>query len=42
MINGSPKTIYISPLEKGDHPGLDASNFFDASRIKYQSLIESI
>ena len=30
MFNKIPKIICISPLEKRDHPELDASNFLDA------------
>ena len=35
-----PRTVYTSPLEKGDHPELDASDELDLDGIRnYQSLI---
>jgi hypothetical protein len=35
-----PRTVYSSPLEKGDHPEMDTSEFLDATGIEqYQSLI---
>ena len=40
MFGEKPKEIYMSPLEKGDHPELDTSDLLDADGIqKYQSMI---
>ena len=38
-----PKTNVGAPLEKGDHPEMDTSDFLDAEKIKlYQSLIGAL
>ena len=43
MFGEKPKTKYKSPLEGGDYPELDQSEFLDATGTqKYQSLIGSI
>ena len=43
MFGEKPKTIYTSPLEKGDHPELDTSDELDMDGIKkYQSLIGAL
>ena len=43
MFGSKPKQIYASPLEKGDHPELDTSEYLDQdSTQKYQSLIGAI
>ena len=43
MFGCKPKTTYMSPLEKGDHPELDTSEELDAKGIQqYQSLIGSL
>jgi len=40
LFGTKPKTIYSSPLEKGDHPELDTSSELDIEGIKlYQSMI---
>jgi hypothetical protein len=40
MFGSKPKTNVLSPLEKGDHPEIDTSDFLDAAGIQqYQSLI---
>jgi hypothetical protein len=40
MFGSKPKTNVSSPLEKGDHPEIDTSDFLDAAGIQqYQSLI---
>ena len=43
MFGSKPSQRYQSPLEKGDHPELDTSDFLDVDGIKkYQSLIGAI
>ena len=43
MFGCKPKTTYMSPLEKGDHPELDTSEELDAKgQRQYQSLIGSL
>ena len=43
MFGEKPRTCYKSPLEKGDHPELDNTEFLDPMGVqKYQSLISSI
>ncbi len=43
MFGGPPKQNCTSPIEKGDHPELDASDLLDSEGvIKYQSLIGSL
>ena len=43
MFGTKPKTSYLSPLEKGDHPELDTSELLDSKGIQqYQSLIGSM
>jgi Reverse transcriptase (RNA-dependent DNA polymerase) len=38
-----PKQVYTSPLEKGDHPELDTSDFLEAKEIViYQSMIGAL
>ena len=38
-----PKTNVGAPLEKGDHPKMDTSDFLDTEKIKlYQSLIRAL
>ena len=40
MFGSKPKTMYLSPLEKGDHPELDTFDLLEPGDIqKYQSLI---
>jgi len=40
---GKPPRGYVSPLEKGDHPELDTSEFLEIEQVKvYQSLIGSL
>ena len=40
LFGTKPKTIYSSPLERGDHPELDTSPELDIEGIKvYQSMI---
>jgi hypothetical protein len=42
-IFGHPPKHYYSPLEKGDHPELDTSEFLDEEKTRiYQSLIGSL
>jgi len=43
MFGENPSTKYRSPLEPGDHPELDTSDFLDLEGIqRYQSLIGSL
>ena len=43
MFGEKPKTTYMSPLEKGDHPETDTTELLDQEGIqKYQSLIGSM
>jgi hypothetical protein len=43
IFDEKPKTTVHSPLEKGDHPELDTSDFLDALGIQnYQSIIGSL
>ena len=43
MFGSKPKKIYMSPLEKGDHPELDVSKYLDQDRIqKHQLLVGAI
>ena len=43
LVRTGPKTNVGAPLEKGDHPEMDASDFLDAEKIKlYQSLIGAL
>jgi hypothetical protein len=43
MFGKAPKTIYTSPILRGDHPELDTSEFLDEAGIKdYQSLIGAL
>jgi hypothetical protein len=43
MFGVKPKTNLTSPLEKGDHPELDATELMDAEGTqKYQSLVGSM
>ena len=43
MFGSKPKQIYMSPLEKGDHPELDISKYLDQDGIqKHQSLVGAI
>ena len=43
MYGESPKQNVTSPLEKGDHPEIDTSEFLDDNGIReYQSLIGSL
>jgi hypothetical protein len=43
MFGEKPKTLYQSPLEKGDHPELDLSDLLEYEGIQhYQSLVGSM
>ena len=43
MFGSAPKTLYRSPLERGDHPELDTSDELDEEDTKkYQSLIGAL
>jgi len=43
MFGEKPNTKIHSPLEKGDHPGLDTTELLDQNGIQqYQSLIGSL
>ena len=43
MFGGPPKQTMQSPLEKGDHPELDTSDFLEPEDVtKYQSLIGAL
>ena len=43
MLGSKQKQLYILPLEKGNHPELDASKFLDQDTIqKHHSLIGAI
>ena len=43
MFGEKPKTRYKSPLESGDHPEMDQSEFLGEDGVqKCQSLIDSI
>lgn len=43
MFGSKPKQIYASPLKKGDHPGLDTSEYLDQDNTqKCQSIIGAI
>ena len=43
MFGHKPKLIYMSPLEKGDHPELDTSEYLDEDGIQtHQSVVGSI
>ena len=40
MFGSNPKLTFMSPLDKGDHPELDASKYLDQTVIqKRQSLV---
>eukprot|EP00957_Ditylum_brightwellii_P186521 14200935-Ditylum_brightwellii.AAC.1 len=42
-FGSKPKTVYLSPIEKGDHPEVDTTEFLDEEKIKlYQSLIGAL
>ena len=43
MFGAKPRHDVTSPLEKGDHPELDNSDYLDSDGIaKYQSMIGSL
>jgi hypothetical protein len=43
LFGTKPSTKYMSPLEKGDHPELDTSEFLDMTGIQqYQSMIGAL
>ena len=43
MFGTKPKLTYSSPLEKGDHPELDTSEYLDSDGVQqYQSMIGAI
>ena len=43
MFGSAPKTLYRSPLERGDHPELDTLDELDEEDTKkYQSLIGAL
>jgi hypothetical protein len=43
LFGAKPSSKYSSPLEKGDHPEIDDSEFLDATGIQqYQSLIGAL
>eukprot|EP00977_Amphora_coffeiformis_P026533 scaffold27548_cov95-Amphora_coffeaeformis.AAC.1 len=42
-FGSKPRTVYLSPIEKGDHPEVDTTEFLDEEKIKlYQSLIGAL
>ena len=43
MFGSNPKMTYSSPLEKGDHPELDTTDFLDEEgTVQYQSMVGSM
>eukprot|EP00977_Amphora_coffeiformis_P026696 scaffold29103_cov92-Amphora_coffeaeformis.AAC.1 len=33
-FGSKPRTVYLSPIEKGDHPEVDTTEFLDEEKIK--------